>query len=244
MSLFQITEALLVGIIFIYLLYYVYGMFTDKNYQPRAWKLAVKEKRVSPELSLAEKKYADKVRFFNFWFQIERIKKEGVAGSFAELGVYKGDSANIIHLMDKGRKFHLFDTFEGFQEKDLNVETGKAATYTKHNFADTHIDRVKKRLSSKQFTFHKGYFPDTAKDADSEAFALVSMDADLYQPTKAGLDFFYPRLSPGGLIIIHDYNPDWPGIMKAVDEFSENIDIPIVALADQDNSVMIFKSKT
>jgi O-methyltransferase len=242
-SLFQIIQFILIAVILLYLLYYVYTLLFDKNYQPRAYKLALKSGTISSELKKAGQKYPDKVRFFNFWFQIERLKKELVPGVFAELGVYKGDSAQLIHLMDSSREFHLFDTFEGFREKDLAVESGKAATYTKHNFADTSIERVQQRLSNPKFVFHKGYFPETAENLKEMQFALVSMDVDLYNPTRAGLEFFYPRLSPGGVIIVHDYNPDWPGIMKAVDEFAKSIAEPIVPLADTDNSVMIFKAR-
>ncbi len=145
--------------------------------------------------------------------------------------------------MDNDRKFHLFDTFEGFTQTDLIGETGKAATYTTKNFADTSFEKVKKRLNSDKFEFHQGYFPDTTTGLEKESFALVNMDADLYNPTKAGLEFFYPRLSLGGVIIIHDYNPDWPGIMQAVDEFAKTINLPIVPMPDQDSSVMIFKSR-
>ncbi|MCF6171176.1 MAG: TylF/MycF family methyltransferase [Bacteroidales bacterium] len=240
-SVFQVVQFLLIAVILLYLLYYVYTLLFDKNHQPRAWKAALKSGNIPAELQKAEAKYPDKVRFFNFWFQVERLKKDGVRGAFAELGVYKGDSAHFIHLMDEKRSFHLFDTFEGFQENDLAVESGKAATYTKHNFADTSVERVKQRLTGPQFVFHEGYFPETAKEAENEQFAMVSMDADLYKPTKAGLDFFYPRLAPGGVLIVHDYNPDWPGIVKAVDEFAQTIPEPIVPLVDQDNSVMIFK---
>ncbi len=239
---FQIIQFILVAVILLYLLYYVYTLLFDKNYQPRAWKVAIKNRNVSLELKKAEHKYPDKVRFFNFWFQIERLKKDKVQGDFAELGVYKGDSAELIYLMDSKREFHLFDTFEGFREKDLEVEIGKAATYTKHNFADTSIEQVKQRLASHQFVFHKGYFPETTENIVNKQFALVNMDVDLYNPTKAGLEFFYPRLAPGGVIIVHDYNPDWPGIVKAVDEFAKTIREPIIPLADVDNSVMIFKN--
>ena len=241
MSTFQIIQAILLIIIFVYLLYYVYTLLFDKNYQPKAWKKAVKGRKISKELVATERKYRDKYRFFNFWFLVERVKE--IPGDFAELGVYKGDSAHILHLMDPSRNFHLFDTFEGFTEKDLSIEEGEAATYTKHNFADTSLERVKERLGSRQFIYHKGYFPETAKEADRGKFALVNMDADLYNPTKAGLEFFYPRLTPGGVIIVHDYNPDWPGIMKAVDEFATTIPEPFVPLPDQDSTVMIFKSK-
>jgi O-methyltransferase len=145
--------------------------------------------------------------------------------------------------MDPSREFHLFDTFEGFTNKDLATETGKAATYTRHNFADTSLEQVRERLSSGKFIFHKGYFPETTKEIDEDIrFALVNMDADLHNPTKAGLAFFYERLVPGGVIIVHDYNPDWPGIMQAVDEFAATIPEPVIPLTDTDSSVMIFKT--
>lgn len=242
-TLFQIVQLILIGVILIYLIYYVYTVLFDKKYQPKAWQEAAKQKKISRQLQHAEKNYPDKVRFFNFWFQVERLKKDNMPGSFAELGVYKGDSARLLHMMDEKRNFHLFDTFEGFKQTDLENETGKAASYTTKNFADTSLEKVKSKLISDRFIFHEGYFPDTTNGLENESFALVNMDADLYNPTKAGLEFFYPRLSPGGIIIVHDYNPDWPGIMKAVDEFASTIPESLVVMPDQDSSVMILKSK-
>lgn len=242
-SAFQIVQAILVGILLFYLIYYVYSVLFDKKYQPKAYLEEEKKGKISAQLKKIERNYPDKVRFFNFWFQVERLKKEKIEGDFAELGVYKGDSAAALHEMDQQRNFHLFDTFEGFKQIDLAGESGKAATYTTRNFADTSIEKVKARLKSDKFKFHQGYFPDTTKDLENGSFALVNMDADLYNPTRAGLEFFYPRLAKGGLIIVHDYNPDWPGIMQAVDEFADKIAVPLVVLPDQDSSVMIFKSR-
>ncbi len=243
MSIFNIIQLGLILILFAFLIYYVWSIFFGKNYQPLVWKQKAKQNMISKELIKLEGKYKDKDRFFNLWFQVERLKESKIEGSFAELGVYKGDSAAVLHAMDPSREFHLFDTFEGFQQKDLENETGKAATYTTHNFADTSIDRVKQKLTSNKFYFHQGYFPETAKDIDNMGFALVNMDVDLYNPTKAGLEYFYPLLSKGGVIIVHDYNPDWPGIMKAVDDFASTIPTPIVPLTDTDSSVMFFKPK-
>lgn len=242
-TLYQLIQVVLLGIILVYLVYYVYTVLFDKKYQPKAWQGAVKSGRIPKVLQKMERQYPDKVRFFNFWFQVERLNKENIPGAFAELGVYKGDSAQLLHMMDTNRRFHLFDTFEGFVENDLLHETGKAATYTTKNFADTSLEKVRNRLPGDMFHFHKGYFPETSADVVYEEFALVNMDADLFSPTKAGLDFFYPRLSPGGVIMIHDYNPDWPGIMKAVDDFARTIPEPLVILPDQDSTVMILKAK-
>ena len=241
-SLYQIVQVIILGIILFYLIYYVYTVLFDKNYKPKMWLDAVKKGKIPKKLINIERNYPDKVRFFNFWFQVERLKKDKVGGAFAELGVYKGDSAYLLHLMDESREFHLFDTFEGFKNDDLKGETGKAATYTTGNFADTSIEKVKRKLSSEKFVFHKGYFPETTKDIGEIQFALVNMDVDLYKPTKAGLEYFYTRLSNGGVIIIHDYTPDWPGIIKAVDEFCKSNSIIKVPLPDVDGTVMIFKS--
>lgn len=242
MSTVNIIQLILLVILFAYMIYYVYTVFFGKNYQPLIWKDLEKKNLIAKELLILERKYKDKDRFYNFWFQVERLKKNNIQGSFAELGVYKGDTAEILHAMDPLRKFHLFDTFEGFKQRDLDNETGKAATYSTHNFADTSVERVQNRLKSDNFIFHKGYFPDTTSDLQETNYALVNMDVDLFNPTKAGLEYFFPRLSKGGVIIIHDYNPDWPGIMKAVDEFSDSVETPIVPLTDTDNSVMIIKS--
>jgi O-methyltransferase len=90
---------------------------------------------------------------------------------------------------------------------------------------------------------HPGYFPDSAVGLRENNYALVNMDADLYIPTKAGLEYFYPRISPGGVIMIHDYNEKWEGLMKAVDEFAATIPEPLVVIPDLDSTVMILKNR-
>ena len=224
------------------------------------WEHARKRGMVSKDLDKLELNYPDKVRFFNWWFQVERLKRDGIAGDFAELGVYKGESAKILHLMDPSRMFHLYDTFEGFKEEDLAGETGIAATYTTKNFADSSLEAVKRYLGeSDRFVYHKGRFDESAVSSQQSAvsgldsadrrpptaniqLALVNLDVDLYQPTISGLKYFYPMLSPGGVIIIHDYNYKWPGIKKAVDEFVSTIPEAIVMVPDMEGSVMITRN--
>lgn len=242
--LFQIIQLVIILIILVFLIRYLWGTFFDTDYQPVAWKHKIKTRSIPADLLKAERQTSDKVRFFNFWFQIERIKKEVIPGAFAELGVYKGDTARIIHCMDPARTLHLFDTFEGFPESDLERETGEAATYSAERFSDTGIKKVKSRIgNNNNVVFHQGYFPETTKGLEEEKFALVSIDADLYRPISAGLHYFYPCLSPGGVIIVHDYNYKWEGAMQAVDEFVQKIPESLVPLPDMESSVMIIKMK-
>jgi O-methyltransferase len=241
---YQWINFLLILIFLILLVRYFWDMLSGTANKPAAWKNAVKKGNISNRLQKAERMYPDKVRFFNWWFQVEELKKKQVLGTFAELGVYKGDSARILHQLDPERVFHLFDTFEGFSAPDLENETGEAATYTPRNFADTTVDKVRNHIDgNKNIIFHKGHFPETTYGLENELFALVNLDADLYKPTIAGLRFFYPRLSPGGVIFIHDYNDKWEGIKQAVDEFCILIEEPMIRISDREGTIMIIKNK-
>lgn len=65
--------------------------------------------------------------------------------------------------------------------------------------------------------YFPGWIPDTFPDEPAARYRFVHLDVDLYQPTRDGLDYFYPRLVPGGIIVCDDY--DWPGARKAIEEF-------------------------
>ncbi|MEI7501457.1 MAG: TylF/MycF/NovP-related O-methyltransferase [Bacteroidota bacterium] len=243
LTLFQIINYILILVLLILFIRYLWIVFVGRDHQPVQWQNAVKNGQVPVRLKRMERKYPDKVRFFNWWFQIERLKREKIPGVFVELGVYKGESAAIIHQMDPDRPFHLFDTFTGFPSSDLKLETGEAATYTVKNFADTNVDQVLKKITGNHnIIIHPGYFPDSTADFHDKV-ALVNLDADLYKPTKAGLEFFYHRLSPGGVIIIHDYNDKWFGVITAVNDFMKTIPEILIALPDRDGTVMIIRNK-
>lgn len=86
-----------------------------------------------------------------------------------------------------------------------------------------------------------GYFPDTAVGLDDEKFCFVSLDADLYEPIKAGLEFFYPKMISGGVILVQDYYDEiFTGVKKAVNEFAKKHKIFFVPIGD-DISVAIQK---
>ena len=220
-------------------------MFFGESYEPPAWEHARKKGTLNKKLLKASRNYPDKVRLYNFWLQIQRIEKDRIKGDVAELGVYKGDSAKLLHLMAPGRTLHLFDTFEGFIGTDLKPETGEASTYTSKNFADTSVNKVLKNIGGDlaYIKVHAGYFPQSADGLDDVVYSVVSLDADLYNPTKAGLEYFYPHLAPGGVIFIHDYNHKWEGLMKAVDEFAATIPEKLILVPDLDSTVMIIKNR-
>lgn len=173
----------------------------------------------------------------------KEVEEKNVEGDLAELGVYQGKLAAEINRLFPKRKIYLFDTFDGFDERDIKVEEENEFSCAKTGkFNDTSIDIVCSRLPYKEKAiFKKGYFPNTA-DGLNVKFAIVSLDADLYQPIYEGLEFFYPLMSRGGYIIIHDYNnTQFQGVKKAVQEYCIEKNIFVVPLCDLHGTAVIIK---
>jgi hypothetical protein len=183
-------------------------------------------------------------RFYALVFNIKQIMAENVAGDFAELGVYRGNSAAALaHFARQcGRQTFLFDTFEGFDRRDIaGLDQRKGS-----EFADTSLDLVRSVVGDNDDVHYvKGYFPaSVTDDIRSCRFAVVHLDCDLHDPTKAGLEFFYPRLSPGGLLILHDYSSlFWKGCKTAIDDFVAGIPEPLVLIPDKSGTAMLRKNR-
>lgn len=165
-----------------------------------------------------------------------------VSGMVAELGVYRGDFAKDINSFFPDRKLYLFDTFEGFADEDLEVDRENNYLNCNHDFSKTSISTVLNKMKHRDnCIIKKGFFPDSAQGVE-ESFCFVSLDADLYQPIKSGLEFFYPRLSKGGYIMVHDYNSNlYLGAKQAVKEFAEKHGINYICLPDRCGSAVFTK---
>lgn len=139
-----------------------------------------------------------------------------IKGDFAEVGVYKGGSAKIIALVKGGKQLHLFDTFKGLPQ------TCKKDKYFKTGEYSAPLERVQGLLNKyNNVHFYKGIFPKTTITLSHIRFSFVHLDADLYKSTKDCLEYFYPRMHKGGIILSHDY-PSSVGAKRAVDEFMKD----------------------
>ena len=153
----------------------------------------------------------------------ERAYKEGISGSVAEAGVFRGEFAKHINAFFPDRKCYLFDTFEGFTDYDIAREQKESLTSAEY-LKNVNIDSVLAKMPHKDNIILKvGRFPETAKGI-TDRFAFVNLDMDLYEPTLEGLRFFYPLMSDGGVILIHDYfNASYPNIEQAIDDFEREL---------------------
>jgi tetratricopeptide (TPR) repeat protein len=186
----------------------------------------------------------DLSRLYLLMLNVKQVLDAQVPGQFAELGVYRGNSAAILaHYARRfGRQLYLFDTFQGFDARDLKgIDADKAAI-----FADTSLELVRSVVGEDGVTFVRGYFPESIPPGFAdEAFAVVHLDCDLYEPFQAALAFFYPRLSPGGMLILHDYSSGYfAGARQAVDEFAATVPEQVVLMPDKSGTAILRKNRS
>jgi hypothetical protein len=185
---------------------------------------------------------SDMARFYFFCLAFDQIVKEDLEGDLAELGVYKGNTATLLAEIARARgaTAYLLDTFTGFNKKDIK---GVDAAAREAAFSDTSLEAVRALVGEENVRYIPGYFPETASQIPDDArFCLVHIDCDLYAPIYSALEYFYPRMVPGGYLIVHDYTSlHWNGAERAVDEFFLDKPEPVIPLPDGAGSVVIRK---
>lgn len=156
-------------------------------------------------------------------------------GSMAECGCWKGLSSYLLcsYLRAanedfKGQNYHIFDSFQGLNHP-THADDLPAATITSlqskfgtvRGAFQADLNHVKQTLVDfPRITFHKGWIPDILFKMPDRAYRFVHIDVDLYAPTLGAVDYFYPRLVPGGLIVCDDYGSlAWPGAKRAIDQY-------------------------
>lgn len=139
----------------------------------------------------------------------------------AECGVFRGFSTWMMQNRHPG-EHHLFDSFKGLP-KATEYDDGTKAE--KGQFA-CDLDTVKYNLREwEDLRFYEGWIPGVFTQLDQDkVFRLVYIDVDLYKPIKQALEFFWPRVCSGGVIVVDDYGQEnWPGVKSAVTEFCKSV---------------------
>ena len=171
------------------------------------------------------------------------LNADKVPGCTAELGVYQGEFASEVNRLFPDRPLHLFDTFAGFDERDVKEEDERFKYRPRMDFSDTSVEAVKACLPfPDRAVFHQGYFPETAPAEELE-FVFVSLDPDLYLPTYNGLSYFYPRLAKGGAIMVHDcFSAQFPGVGEAAHKYCREHEIFLTPVCDLHGSAILRKA--
>ena len=142
-------------------------------YQPFAKLLASKKLHLSKSLEFnssfkQELAYnLDFVRYTTLELCANEIKRNKIQGNVAELGVYKGEFAKRLNQLFPDKKLYLFDTFEGFDQKDITTEKKSNFSSGEQDFSDTSVELVLGKMKYRDnCVVKKGYFPESAEGVD------------------------------------------------------------------------------
>jgi O-methyltransferase len=165
------------------------------------------------------------------FFLFEVSRKLTVSGDIVECGVRSGKSTYYIASGAPDRRFHVYDSFDGLSKP------GKLdGDHWKRGDCLASLDDFTRNLAdyADRMTIYAGWIPNTLPQK-SDHIAFLHLDLDLYEPTKAALECFYPYLTAGGIIVCDDYGSTLcPGAKKAFDEFFANKpERPIAILTGQ-----------
>jgi O-methyltransferase len=173
---------------------------------------------------------------------VRYVARHQIPGDVVECGVWRGGSMQAVAraLMaagDTSRDLHLFDTYEGMpppSEKDTRRRDERTAAELLAEespedsivWAVASLDDVQDGMSkvgypSERVHFVKGKVEDTIPEHAPEQISILRLDTDWYESTKHELEHLYPRLSPGGVLLLDDYGY-WEGAREAVDEFLDS----------------------
>jgi hypothetical protein len=166
----------------------------------------------------------------------EMFAEKNIEGAVAEGGVYRGNFSCEINRVFPDKKLYLFDTFAGFDERDMEKEfkNNFSESGEQNHFMETSEELVIKKLPyPEKAIIKKGYFPETTTGLE-ERYCFVNLDFDLYQPILAGLEYFYPRMVKDGIIVIHDYfSETYKGVKQAIYEYDKKVEgIKIFPIGD------------
>lgn len=194
-----------------------------------------------PPLKVLHRRYsiAALIRYFQY--------ARRLPGRWAECGVFQGYSALSLCLAARavqpdfdGSGLHLVDSFEGLSppgDEDritdgLSEGAASAPPVFEAGFFRNDVEFVRATFAKfPGVEVHKGWIPAVLNELPDSQWSFVHIDVDLYEPTLGALEYFLPRLAPGGVVICDDYGSAvFPGAARAWDEVCEREGLPFVEL--------------
>jgi O-methyltransferase len=172
---------------------------------------------------------------------VRTVVADGVPGDLIETGVWRGGGSILMRAVlaaygDTTRRVWVADSFQGLPRPDpakFPADTGDS--HWRYSELAVDVDEVRANfarygLLDDQVRFLVGWFADTLRTAPIDRLAVLRLDGDMYGSTMDALEPLYPKLSPGGFVIVDDYA--LAGCRRAVDDFrrANNIDEELVRI--------------
>ncbi|MET0779599.1 MAG: TylF/MycF/NovP-related O-methyltransferase [Candidatus Saccharimonadales bacterium] len=162
------------------------------------------------------------------WNELDSVLSAKIPGAIVEFGCYAGTTSLFIRrLLDErgqstSREFHVYDSFAGLPEKSAADQSAAGVDFMAGKL------NVSKKAFLRQFhtanlqppVIHKGWF-DELTDADVPGqIAFAFLDGDFYGSILRSLILVWPKMAPGGVMLVDDYQrAELPGAERAVHDY-------------------------
>lgn len=171
---------------------------------------------------------------------VRHVCRADVPGDIVECGVWRGGNmllaaTTLKSLGDTARDIYLYDTFEGMtapseMDRDylgtpaqalLKREVRGAGVWCEASLEDVQRTMGLSSYPAERIHYVRGPVEQTIPGAAPEKIAVLRLDTDWFESTRHEMEHLFPRLSPGGILIIDDYG-HWQGARRAVDEYLDD----------------------
>jgi hypothetical protein len=188
---------------------------------------------------------------------VRYVVRHQIPGDIVECGVWRGGSMmavakTLIEMGDTDRHLHLYDTFEGMSEPTEHDrrQDGRSATdmlsaadRSSPIWAYASLEDVQQAMRESEYPadrihYYKGKVEDTIPGSIPDQISILRLDTDWYESTKHELKHLWPRLVPGGVLLIDDYGW-WEGARRAVDEWQEETRAQVLLLRMDEGRVAV-----
>ena len=172
---------------------------------------------------------------------VDYLNKNQIVGDFVECGVWRGGSMaaaarTLLAGGDSSRQLWMYDTFDGMSEptdQDIDFMGQSAEALLEQQDRDdtqsvwcfSPLEQVKTAMADtgyplEKINFVQGKVENTLPARTPDRISLLRLDTDWYESTRCELEYLFPKLVPGGVLIVDDYG-HWEGCRRAVDEYFE-----------------------
>ena len=194
--------------------------------------------------------------------ELKKTLNNNVPGDVVEFGCYKADTSvlyqKLLESMGHGgsiqsenqanqtsqKMLWLYDSFEGLPAKTREDNSAAGDAFQAGELLVTKREVIEKfkKMGLKLPKIKKAFFDDLDIIYDiPEKISYAFLDGDLYQSIKTSLRLVTDKMSPGGVIIVHDYNnPELPGSARAVDEWLKSHQVKVASFRVAETLAIIY----
>lgn len=154
-------------------------------------------------------------------------------GDFVECGVNRGGySRALVDYIDfnaTGKTLYLMDTFNGLVDEQV-TQAERRLGRSGGGYEECY-DAVAETFRGYNVRLVRGAIPGTLAQVSTEKVAYLSIDMNCVEPEIAALEYFWPRLVHGGVVVHDDYGINGFALQKAaLNQFAESRGVKVLTL--------------